>query len=237
MTSLSQLLHLIFDPILRGFRLSPTAMLGVLFPIVPIIVAWPRRRNLPAGLKWALLYLFCTLAEDLLMVYWSRHGRHNLWIMNSYIPIEAIILGLMFSRWQLRERWRMVIYVALGLFVVFWATTIGSIEGFDEFPRVARPVEALLVMAAAAGTLVERSRHSVSPLSLHPWFWVSVGTLLYFAYLMLLDPVGQLLVDNHRPDLWKVAYSINGVLAAVMYLFWLRAFLLIRRPQKVGATP
>lgn len=215
----------------RGFRLSPAAMLGILFPVVPIAVALPRLRKLPPPLRWALVYLVVTLAEDIFMIIWSRHGRHNLWIMNLYTPVEAFILGMMFAGWQLRERWRTTIYVAVALLVVFWGVMMLEVEGLDSFPQFSKPVQSLLVMAAATWTLVQRSRVAVSPLTRHPWFWVSVGTLLYFAYLMLLDPVGTVL-SEHQHQLFRIAYAINGILVTVMYLFWVRAFLLI--PWRAG---
>jgi hypothetical protein len=220
--------------IARGFRLSPAAMVGILFPIVPIAIALPRVRSLPPPLRWALAYLVVTLAEDMFMIVWSRHGRHNLWIMNLYTPVEAFILGMMFAGWQLRERWRTTIYITIAVLVVFWGVMMLEVEGLDSFPQFSKPVQSLLVMAAATWTLVQRSRVAVSPLTRHPWFWISVGTLLYFAYLMLLDPVGTVL-SQHQKDLFELAYAINGILVTAMYLFWIRAFLLVPRRAERGA--
>lgn len=234
MTPLVDGLWYLVSPIVRSIIETPWPTLGILFPIVPILAAWPRRRQLPAPLRWVVVYLAVTLVEDVFMIYWSRNGRHNLWLINLYSPIEAWILAMIFARWQPRERWRLTIFIATAAFAVFWATMMLTAEGFDTFPRFSKPVEALLVITAAAWTLVQRSRHTVSPLTLHPWFWVSVGALLYFAYLLLLNPVGTMLLRT-RLDLLLRAYDINGVLTTAMYLFWLRAILLVRRPSKADA--
>ncbi len=225
--------HLV-SPLVRAMRHLPLAAGGILFPIVPILAAWPRRHQLSVPLRWVVVYLIVTLAEELFMLYWSRHGRHNLWIINLYTPIEAFMLAMMYAGWQLRERWRFMIYLSLAGFVAFWVLMMFTIEGFDTFPKFSKPVEALLVITASAWTLVQRSRHAASPLTFHPWFWVSVGTLLYFAYLLLLNPVGMMLL-NPRPDLFRLAYGINGVLTTIMYLFWLRAIFLVRTPAKGDA--
>jgi hypothetical protein len=208
---------------------------GILFPVIPILVAWPRWRVLPKPLRWAVAYLVLTLVEDLVMIYWSRNGQHNLWIMNLYTPIEAGIFGMMFGGWQLRERWRGTIYVAVGGFMAFWIVMMATIEGFDSFSRFTKPVESLLVITAAAWTLVQRARHTAAPLTRHPWFWVSVGTLFYFAYLLLLDPISTILGEG-RMDLLKLAYELNGALVVIMYLFWMRAITLVRIPSKAESS-
>ncbi len=215
-------------------RTAPLPTLGVLFPIVPLLVGWPRRRALSGPLRWALVYLALTLVEDLLMVYWSRGGRHNLWIMNLYTPIEAFIFGMMYAGWQQREHWRRTVYVTIGGYLAFWLLMTTMFQQLDSFSRFTKPVESLLVIAAAAWTLVQRARHTAAPLTVHPWFWVSVGTLFYFAYLLLLDPISNINAD--RPDLLRRAYDINGVLVIVMYLFWMRAITLVRIPSKAEVT-
>ena len=209
---------------------APLAMLGILLPVLLLLVAWRRRQALPVPLRWMCTYLALTLIEDLFMIYWSRDGRHNLWIMNLYTPVEAILFGLMYAGWQLRERWRTALYAGTAAFIVFWFVMIMTIEPITEFSRFTKSVEALLVIAVAAWTLVQRSRHTAAPLTAHPWFWASVGTLLYFAYFLLLNPVS--LVLGNRLDLLVVMYEINGAMVIVMYLFWLRAIQLVRHPSK-----
>lgn len=236
MSALTDFLWYLVEPIVRGLSPPSLSMIGVLFPIVPILFAWPRRRALPVSLRWALVYLVLALAEDLVMIYWSRNGQHNLWIMNLYTPIEAVLVGMMFSGWQLRERWRSTIYLAVAAYVAFWLLMVANVENLEEFSRYTKSVESLLVIAVAAWTLVQRSRHTAAPLTLHAWFWVSVGALFYFAYLLLLNPIGAILGEG-RVDLLTVAYELNGALVLLMYLFWLRAFLLVRKPSKAGATP
>ena len=214
---------------------APLAMLGILFPVLLLVVAWRRRQGLPVPLRWMCSYLALTLMEDLFMIYWSRGGRHNLWIMNLYTPFEAAMLGLMFAGWQLRERWRTALHAGTAAFIVFWFVMIMTVEPITEFSRFTKSVESLLVIAVAAWTLVQRSRHTAAPLTAHIWFWASVGTLLYFAYFLLLNPVS--LVLGSRLDLLVLVYEFNGVMVILMYLFWLRAILLVRRPSKAEAHP
>lgn len=223
-------LWVLLTRVARYLQAAPFAMLGILFPALLLVAAWRRRQSLPMPLRWMCTYLALTVIEDLFMIYWSRGGRHNLWIMNLYTPFEAAMLGMMYVGWQLRERWRATIYAATTLFVVFWLVMIMTVEPITEFSRFTKSVESLLVIAVAAWTLVQRSRHTAAPLTAHVWFWVSVGTLLYFAYFLLLNPVS--LVLGTRLDLLVLVYEINGGMVVIMYLFWLRAILLVRRPSK-----
>jgi hypothetical protein len=221
----------VVGPLLNVGRLAPIAVIGMFSALIPITAGWRRRKLLPSPLRWSLIYLIATLAEELVMLYWSRSGRSNIWIINVYTPIGAIFLGLMFAGWQQRERWRTVIHVVTGIFPVFWGVMMLTVENIHQFPPYTQPVQALLVMAAAAWTLVQRTRHTVSPLTRHSWFWVSVGALFYFAYILLLDPFSSLMLSS-SPRLVVVAFEINGVLVTLMNLFWLRAMLLVRIPPK-----
>jgi hypothetical protein len=221
----------IAGPLLRVGRLAPIATVGVMSGLLPMWAGWRRRALLPAALRWALVYLTATFVEEMFMLYWSRSGRSNIWIINLYVPCGAILLGLMFAGWQLRQRWRRVIYAAIAAFLLFWLAMMLTVEHFGEFPTYSQPVQSLLVIAAAAWTLVQRTRHTVSPLILHPWFWVSVGALFYFVYLLLLNPFSKLMVAQ-SPSLVLVSFEINGFLVTLMNLFWLRAILLVRRPAE-----
>lgn len=227
----SDILEYLFSPILFVSRIAPIATIGVFSALIPISAAWRRRRSLPSPLRWAAIYLAATLAEEMFMLYWSRTGRSNLWIINVYNPFAAIFLGLMFAGLQLRERWRTVINVVTGIFPVFWGAMMLTVENIRMFPLYTQPVQSLLVITAAAWTLVQRTRYTVSPVTRHSWFWVSVGALFYFVYLLLLDPFSRLLVHSN-PQLVTVAHEINGALITLMNAFWLRAILLVRIPSK-----
>jgi hypothetical protein len=214
---------------------------GILFPVVPLCFAWPRRRNLSRPMRWMVVYLAATWLEDLFTVYWSRHGRQSLWVVNLYTPFETVILCTMFAGWQLRLRWRAAIYAGMVACIAFWGIVTFTVEGFFGISRYTKPVESLLVVAIAAWTLVDRSRRTISPLTRHTWFWVSVGTMVYFAYLVMLDPAtyvfSQAQPSNKYLTLWRLSYEINGALATVMYLFWLRAILLVPRGKCVETLP
>ena len=228
-------------PIVHRTRQLPFAMLGILFPVVPLCFAWPRRRNLSRPMRWMVVYLAATFLEDLFTVYWSRHGRPNLWVVNLYTPFETFILCMMFAGWQLRMRWRAAIYAGMVACIAFWGAVTFVVEGLHGFSRYTKPVEALLVVAIAAWTLVDRSRRTISPLTRHTWFWVSVGTMVYFAYLVMLDPFSYVFSHTQLTDkylrIWLLSYQINGVLTTIMYLFWLRAILLVPRGEPVDVLP
>lgn len=231
----ADILASVLGPLWRVARLAPLSTVGVFSALIPIYAGWRRRAVLPPPLRWALVYLVATFAEELFMVYWSRSGRSNLWIINLYLPVGATLLGLMFAGWQQRQRWRTVIHLAVAIFVAFWAAMMLTVEHIHQFAPYTPPVQSLLVIAAAAWTLVQRTRHTASPLTQHAWFWVSVGALLYFAYILVLDPFSRLMLSS-SPRLVLVAFEINGALVTLMNLFWMRAMLLVRIPPKADVT-
>lgn len=228
-------LNSFFRTLITSWRTYPLLAFSIAFPLVPLWFGWRRRRALTPALRWVMVYLALTFLEDHFAVFWARGGRHNLWVSNLYTPVELFILAMVFAGWQLRERWVTVIRITALVFAVWWGVMMLTVESLFSFARFTRPVEALLVITVAAWTLVQRTRHTVSPLTLHPWFWVSAGALLYFAYTLLLTPVSFILLSSSA-ELVRLAFSINALLVIVMYLCWLRAFLLVPVPPRAGAT-
>jgi hypothetical protein len=221
----------LMEPLVTVFRIAPVSSIGVFSALLPIVIGWRAWRRLAPPVRWAVIYLTVTFVEEIFMLYWSRSGRSNIWVINLFTPVAAILLGLMFAGWQQRERWRTVIYAGTAAFPVFWLIMMMTVEDIRKFPPYSQPVQSLLVLSVATWTLVQRSRHTVSPLTRHPWFWVSIGVLFYFVYLVLLDPFSTLMMKS-SPHLVLIAFEINGALVMLMNLFWLRAIVIARGTTK-----
>lgn len=194
------------------------AHVGVYSYLIPLLAALYRRKVLTLPLRLLGLYAAAALAESIYMVYVASTGRHNLWVIHLFTPVEALLLLWMFSCWQLRESARTVMLICIPLYFAVWGTLHLTIESLADFPVYSKPVECMLLVGAAAYTLVTRSQNLLTPVTRHPWFWVSVGTVMYFSFVTVLNPIASMLMG--RNDLLIIAFEMNaamGILANLLF--------------------
>lgn len=183
-----------------------------------------RRRPLPLPLQLLVIYATVTLAESCLMAFFSSRDQRNMWMIHLFTPFEASMFLWMFSRWQVREVARLTVLLAIPMFLVFWSFLTVTAESLAEFPIYGKSVEAILLVAVAAWTLVTRSSKLLVPLTRYSWFWVCVGVLVYFPFLSALNPISRLLVTDHR-DLVVAMFQVNAVLGTAANLLFAWAML------------
>ena len=198
-------------------------MIGILAYLVPVGIA-VRRRPLSFPLRLIAFYCAVAFAESCVMWYLADRSIRNLWLIHLFTPLEATIFLWAFGRWQLRETSRTTVYASIPLFLVLWGYFAYGSESFREFPRYVKSVECMLLVAVAAFTLVTRSRSLVTPVAGHGWFWVSIGTLIYFSFLSVLNPITNQLLP-HSPALVLYMFDVNAALAALSSLLFARAML------------
>jgi len=190
---------------------------------LPMLAAW-RGRPLPLPLRLLAIYLAVTFVESWVMIYLSAEGIRNLWMIHLYTPFEATMFLWMFSRWQVREMARLTMLLAIPMFLAMWAALTVTAESLGDFPVYGKTMAAILILAVAAWTLVSRSSRLLMPIGRYAWFWVCLGTLIYFPFVSLLNPVSRLLLPHSR-DLVLAMFSINAVLGIGHNLLFSRAML------------
>ena len=221
---------------MRGiFWWQVAPIIGSLTYAIPLIAAVRRGvRTLPAPLRIVAYYCAITLFEGCVMVSLALQGKRNLWLIHVFTPIEVILLLLAFSHWQVRESARTMILLTVPLFVVTWVFLIFSTDSPAGFPVYGRTLAALLILTVAAYTLLTQAQSAATFVSRLPWFWISVGILVYFPFLVLLNPISAALMD--RRDLILSLYQLNAVLMMGSNLFFRRAILCLRHPSSGGPS-
>ena len=185
---------------------------------IPVIAALRAGAELSAALIIVAIYCGLALVESCIMIALTLRGTMNLWLIHVFTPIEVVLVLLAFSRWQVRESSRTMLLSIIPLFLVTWAFLLATADSLAEFPIYGRTLAALLIIAVAAYTLLVQSQHAATLVTSYPWFWVSVGLLVYFPYLVLLNPLSATLRDR-RDDLIFTLYQANGALMILSNFF------------------
>lgn len=185
--------------------------LSILSFSIPTLVGFRARRlNLP--LRLIVIYSAAALAEGLVMWYLGSQNRSNLWLIHIFAPFEATILLYALSRWQTRELARLMVVCCVPAFLLLWGSLTITSESLAQFPQYVKTVESILLVAVSAFTLVSKSRSLVQPLVQQDWFWVSVGLIIYFSMLAVLNPVANLLLQRESMLLLMAVFEVNAAL-------------------------
>ncbi len=191
--------------------------LGAASQLAPLAAAGVARRSLRGPRAWVLLWCAILASGDgFSLLLGSRHET-NLIIYNLVVPIGGAVVLWGLSLWQADEVPRLAFRIAIGPFVVAWMILTLALSDASRFSPVADPMAKLVCLAAAAFTLVARSRASDGAPHRHDWFWVSAGMALYFGTASALAPLSALLV-NPAPELMNRAYELKSALDVVAFL-------------------
>lgn len=193
--------------------------LAIFSHALPVATAW-RARKLSLPLRLIVIYSAVALVEGLIMSYLSSRNEVNLWLIHIFAPFEAAILLYALSRWQARELARIAVVLCIPVFLLLWGGLTIARESLEQFPQYVKTVEAILLVAVAAYTLVSRSRTLIHPISQQDWFWVCIGIMIYFSMLAVLNPVANLLLEHDSMVLLMAVFEVNAALIILHNLFF-----------------
>lgn len=166
---------------------------------------------------WVLAWCGFLALVDAAGLWLAREGAANVVLLNFVLPLSAALVLLALSYWQTTELARLTFRMAIVPFLVAWALLTFAFKETSRFSGVAGPTANLVGLAAAAFTLLARSRRASAPLQRSDWFWVSGGMALYFGTATTLGPLSALLVGD-APRLMIRAYEIKSVLDVVAFV-------------------
>lgn len=189
-------------------------------PLLPILVAAARGGwRGPGG--WVVLVCVISVLSDGLGLLLSARGTNNQWLAYLVGPLffAAILLALAVRQETTLERTALRIAAALLLVALGGLAFVA--DDLENFSQFAIPLGSLLVLGAAAWTLVRGGLTTGdSPARPAHWFWVPAGFALYgavtAAYLPLVAAFSRsdvVLVDavlKLKSALVVVAFGLVG---------------------------
>ena len=190
-----------------------------------------RYRSLPPGLRYVVVLVWFGLCIELAANVLHRIKGTNLVIVPLDAAGEVWLLSLVYAH-ALNSRLfaRLRPWVAGGF--VLYAGLSGSLAPeFTRFKTGVLILESLLVLLLV-GLYYRKLLNDlrVPRLGHDPMFWVSSGLLFFFLSKLLLGLFSNYMLEHYSRQLSFMAWTMQGLLAIVLYLCYLRALWL--RPQK-----
>lgn len=203
--------------------------------VTPLLAAVRMRAALTPALRLVTAVFALGIAQEIVNAWLTSRHVHNTWLNNLLMPVYTALFLWAFSLWQTGAVSRLAMRLAIPLFVVVWLVSTVLLSGVTRFPRVAGPIQSMLLVCVAAYTLVTAAMRATDPVWRHDWFWISAGVLLTYGTSTLLEPITGHLAYTH-PATAKSVISIWNVIDGVASLLITGGILCARRHPISGGS-
>lgn len=184
--------------------------------VVPLLAAFRYGPRLPLARRWVVLWCLVSLLGDAAQ-YWFRGSGNNLWVNYAVVPLQNSIMLWTLSTWQKDPVSRLAFRVAIPLHLLALLALLPAIQSAAAFNQVTWPFQALVLLAGSLYTLVRLASHEPERVTSNDWFWVTLGTSLFFAFRMALPPFVQLVLHDN-PEVAKLAYVVSAWADILAYI-------------------
>ncbi len=187
--------------------------------------------DLKISLRIAGFTALATLLVDVYAAYLLSHDTNNNYLYHILIPIQYVLLSLMFYKELSAPIVRKSILSTLPIFifaVVFITLRLQSIIEYSSYTRVLKNV-----LLACWCLLYYREVFlglRINRLETEPMFWISTGLFFYSLGNVFVDGLMNYLLEQSRG--WaKPIYYVNIFLGILLNITFLVSFLLSKKRQ------
>jgi hypothetical protein len=198
--------------------------IAMLFEIVTALVGGFRYRNLPRPLRILEWLLIINIAE--VGVQWivaSLH-YHNLWTSHFYTFIEFFLLVLIYSSWVKSDRNRLMLWLCLSGFIIFWIVSKFTFEPLSRLDGWTAAISKILQITFSIFLIMDVVKESDIVWRDDPRLWVIAGIIIYSAGSIFIFALFNRMLQI-SPDRLKIIWSLNWTLIIIANLFYARGFL------------
>lgn len=191
---------------------------------LPILAAARYGPRLPPARRWLALWCLLLLASDVAQLWFVNGSTSNLWLQYIAVPTQNAAMLWVLSLWQPDPVSRLAFRVAIPLDVVALLALIPAAASAAVFNQFTWPFQALVLLTGSLYTLVRRSISEPDRVTSRDWFWVTLGTSLFFAFRMALPPFVEVMLPANR-ELTKLAYVVSAWADILAYILIARGML------------
>ena len=176
---------------------------------LPLLAALRYGPRLPTTRKWVVLWCVTMLASDAAQFWLRGPSTSNLWLEYIVVPLHSTIMLWTLSLWQTDPISRLAFRVAIPLHLLALAAIIPAVESGAAFYQFTRPFQSLVLMAASLYTLVRRASAEPERVTSRDWFWITLGTSMFFAIRVALAPFVAIMLGTNT-ELTRLAYVVSA---------------------------
>jgi hypothetical protein len=192
--------------------------------LIPLSVGVIRYRFLDRPMK--ILTLLCVLAvlsasAELTL---GRLAVNNRFIANNYVPVEVLLITLVYFFSTSTAKYRRILIATYALFAIVWTVDKVLFDVPNETNSTMALVSRLFLFSISLLMISTASRDTKTALGDKPIFWVAAGVLLYSTGTFVVVGLGNRLLQLNV-TLFVIAWHINWLLLIVANLLYTKGLL------------
>ena len=185
--------------------------------VLPLLGAARHRFRLNPPRWWVVIWCLALLASDAAQYFTGAGSTSNLWIRYVFVPLQNAVMLWTLALWQEDPVSRLAFRVAIPLYLAALLALIPAVQVATTFNQITWPFQASLLLAGSLYTLVRRSINEPERVTSHDWFWITLGTSLFFVFRMALPPFVELVLPTNA-DLARRAYLVRAWTDIIAYV-------------------
>jgi len=173
-----------------------------------------------------ILTLLCVLAvlsasAELTL---GRLAVNNRFIANNYVPVEVLLITLVYFFSTSTAKYRRILIATYALFAIVWTVDKVLFDVPNETNSTMALVSRLFLFSISLLMISTASRDTKTALGDKPIFWVAAGVLLYSTGTFVVVGLGNRLLQLNV-TLFVIAWHINWLLLIVANLLYTKGLL------------
>lgn len=201
-----------------------------LLAIIVGAVGWKKRSSSEkkAVLMIAVSWIIQLVAREVGKYYGNSMPLYHLsvllefciiwWILKDYLKTE-------FAKYYING-------IAI-VYVIFFLFSATFLESVFKFPSYVRFGESLMIIALVISYFIGVLNQMVVPKLYRSFiFWFCTGLLIYYTATLVITLFASMLIDQKEFDTWQAVWSVHNGLNIFLYICFIVAFLIERKPKK-----
>jgi hypothetical protein len=197
---------------------------SVIVPIATLFLLRDFRNTLVICVSCFLLASF--IADTLSLIEATR-GNSNLYIINTHLIIQFVLLNIFYS--NLLSRYKRIIYLSGVGFLLYFVLITVCFQGIEVFQTIVRPIDsALLILYSSFYWYNLYVTQPTSELSNYPPFWFNLAIFGYFTLNLLPVAISYYITQPSNEDsmlIWSW-HNLNNIAKNILFaigIFYLKA--------------
>lgn len=192
--------------------------------LIPPAAGITRIKSFDRPMKIFFVYCVVSLFQVIVEYLLAMHGINNTFLSNISFPVECFFLSVVYwlSTGDRRVR-RAIVWLAI-LYSVVWVVGKVHFETPGQLNSFIMAVSRIFVIAISVILIQNLLKDTVTFIADRPVFWVSSGSILYSAGVLVVLGVSNELIKGGR-TFFNSAWYINWSLFIIGNLMFAKAFL------------
>ena len=205
----------------------PVPILGYIYfvaSLVPVSVGFVRFRSIGRPMKVLTVLCVLSLVSATAAFILGRFNINNHFISNAYMPVEVVLIMLVYFFSARVTKHRRVLVGSAVLFVAVWIIDKVLFEIPNQISSRMALVSRLLLIASSLFMISVASNDATAKLSDKAVFWIAAGVILYSAGTFIGVGLANRLLELNV-TLFDIAWHINWSLLIISNLFYTKGLL------------